>query len=162
MRRFGVLSLLLLTGCLYSLSGGGGLPRHIRTVAVIPFENETANPEVAGELHLALRKTLGDRLGLREAPETRANAIVTGTVRKYEPDVPVGFSADPALATTARRRVQVVIDVKIVDQTTGKTLYEKAGLQAEGEYAERAEPTGRKQALERIVNDIIEGAQSQW
>jgi hypothetical protein len=162
MRRFGVLSILLLTGCLYSLSGGGGLPRHIRTVAVIPFENETANPEVAGELHLALRKTLGDRLGLREAPETRANAIVTGTVRKYEPDVPVGFSADPALATSARRRVQVVIDVKIVDQTTGKTLYEKAGLQAEGEYTERAEPSGRKQALERIVNDIIEGAQSQW
>jgi hypothetical protein len=162
MRRFGVLSLLLLTGCLYSLSGGGGLPRHIRTVAVIPFENETANPEVAGELHLALRKTLGDRLGLREAPENRASAIVTGTIRKYEPDVPVGFSANPALATTARRRVQVVVDVKIVDQTTGKTLFERAGLQAEGEYAERSEPAGRKQALDRIVSDIIEGAQSQW
>jgi hypothetical protein len=162
MRRFGVLSLLLLTGCLYSLSGGGGLPRHIRTVAVIPFENETANPEIAGELHLALRKSLGDRLGLREAPESRANAIVTGTVRKYEPDVPVGFSADPALATTARRRVQVVVDIKIVDQTTGKTLFERAGLQAEGEYAERAEQAGRKQALDRIISDIIEGAQSQW
>jgi nicotinamide mononucleotide adenylyltransferase len=162
MRRFGVLSLLLLTGCLYSLSGGGGLPRHIRTVAVIPFENETANPEIAGELHLALRKSLGDRLGLREAPESRANAIVTGTVRRYEPDVPVGFSADPALATTARRRVQVVVDVKIVDQTTGKTLFERAGLQAEGEYAERAEQAGRKQALDRIISDIIEGAQSQW
>ena len=162
MRRFGVLSVLILTGCLYSLSGGGGLPRHIRTVAVLPFENETANPEVAGELHLVLRKSLGDRLGLREAPEGRASALVTGIIRKYEPDVPVGFSADPALATTARRRVQVIIDVKIVDQTTGKTLYERAGLSAEGEYAERAEPAGRKQALERIVNDIIEGAQSQW
>jgi hypothetical protein len=162
MRRFGVLSALLLTGCLYSLSGGGGLPRHIRTVAVIPFENETANPEIAGELHLQLRKSLGDRLGLREAPEARASAIVTGTIRKYEPDVPVGFSADPALATTARRRVQLVVDVKIVDQTTGKTLFERAGLRAEGEYAERAEQAGRKQALERIVNDIIEGAQSQW
>jgi lipopolysaccharide assembly LptE-like protein len=162
MRRFGVLSVVLLTGCLYSLSGGGGLPRHIRTVAVIPFENETANPEVAGELHLALRKSLGDRLGLREAPENRASAIVTGTIRTYEPDVPVGFSANPALATTARRRVQVIVDVKIVDQTTGKTLFERAGLKAEGEYAERSEPAGRKQALERIVNDIIEGAQSQW
>ena len=162
MRRFGVLSVLILSGCLYSLSGGGGLPRHIRTVAVLPFENETANPEVAGELHLVLRKTLGDRLGLREAPEGRASALVTGTIRKYEPDVPVGFSADPALATTARRRVQVIIDVKIVDQTTGKTLFERSGLSAEGEYAERAEPAGRKQALERIVNDIIEGAQSQW
>ena len=162
MRRFGVLSVLVLSGCLYSLSGGGGLPRHIRTVAVLPFENETANPEVAGELHLVLRKTLGDRLGLREAPEGRASALVTGTIRKYEPDVPVGFSADPALATTARRRVQVIVDVKIVDQTTGKTLFERSGLSAEGEYTERAEPAGRKQAIERIVNDIIEGAQSQW
>ena len=157
MHRFGVLSLIVLSGCLYSLSGGGGLPRHIKTVAVIPFENETANPEVSGELHLALRKSLGERLGLREATEERANALVTGTIRRYEPDVPVGFSADPARATTARRRVQMV-----VDQTTGKTLFERAGMQAEGEYAERAEQAGRKQALERIVNDIIEGAQSQW
>lgn len=162
MRRFGVLSVLVLSGCLYSLSGGGGLPRHIRTVAVLPFENETANPEISSELHLALRKSLGDRLGLREAPEGRASAIVTGTVRKYEPDVPVGFSADPALATTARRRVSVVVDVKIVDQTTGRTLFERNGLSAEGEYAERAEQAGRRQALDRIVSDIIEGAQSQW
>ena len=43
-----------------------------------------------------------------------------------------------------------------------QTLFERAGLKAEGEYAERSEPAGRKQALERIVNDIIEGAQSQW
>jgi hypothetical protein len=153
---------LLLTGCLYSLSGGGGLPRHIRTVAVIPFENETANPEIASELHLELRKSFSDRLGVREAPEARANALVTGTVRRYEPDVPVGFSADPSRATTARRRVQVTVDVKIVDQTTGRVLFERAGLQAEGEYAERAEPEGRRQALQRIVSDIIEGAQSQW
>lgn len=162
MRRFGVLSVLFLTGCLYSLSGGGGLPRHIRTAAVLPFENETPNPEISGELHIALRKALGDRLGLREAPEARANAIVTGKVTKYEPDVPVGFSADPARAASARRRLQVVVDVKIIDQTTGKTIFERTGIRAEGEYAEREEQAGRKQALERIVNDIIEGAQSQW
>lgn len=162
MRRFGVLSALVLVGCFYSLSGGGGLPRHIRTVAVIPFENETSNADVPAELHLELRKAMESRLGVREAPEARANAVVTGIIRRYEADVPVGFSADPTRATTARRRVQVVVDVKIVDQTTGKTLFERAGLSAEGEYAERAEPAGRKQALERIVTDIIEGAQSQW
>jgi hypothetical protein len=162
MRRFGVLSAILLAGCLYSLSGGGGLPRHIRSVAVIPFENETASSEVPAELHLELRKAMESRLGVREAPEARANAVVTGTIRRYEADVPVGFSADPARATTARRRVQIVVDVKIVDQTTGKTLFERAGLSAEGEYAERAEPEGRRQAIERIISDIIEGAQSQW
>jgi hypothetical protein len=35
-------------------------------------------------------------------------------------------------------------------------------MQAEGEYAERQEAAGRKQAIDRIVNDVIDGAQSQW
>jgi hypothetical protein len=32
----------------------------------------------------------------------------------------------------------------------------------EGEYSERFEAEGRKQAINRIVNEVIEGAQSQW
>jgi hypothetical protein len=160
-RRFGVASLLLLAGCIYKFSGGG-LPGHIRTVAVLPFENQTAAAEVTRELSDALRKAMQSRLGLRDASENPANAVVRGTITKYEPDVPVAFSADPNQATTARRRLQIVIDVSIVDQTNGKTLWERKGLSAEGEYAERAEPEGRRQALERIVNDVIEGAQSQW
>ncbi|MEO7964372.1 MAG: LPS assembly lipoprotein LptE [Gemmatimonadaceae bacterium] len=166
MKRFGVVSIVLatclLTGCFYSLSGGGGLPKQIRTVAVIPFENETANPEITAELHQELRKTLLDRLGLRDASEQRANAVVTGKITAYEPDVPIGFSADPTRSTSARRRLQLTVDVQIVDQTTGRTLFEKKGVSAEGEYAEREEPAGRKQAIQRVVNDIVEGAQSQW
>src|SRR5688500_14447112 len=102
------------------------------------------------------------RLGLRDAQEDRATAIVRGTITKYEPDVPVAFSADPNQATTARRRLQIRVDVEIVDQPTGRTLWTRKGVTAEGEDAERAETEGRQQALERIVNDVIEGAQSQW
>jgi hypothetical protein len=160
-RRFGVVSVLALAGCLYKFSGGG-LPSHIRTVAVLPFENQTAAAELTVELSDALRKAMQSRLGLRDASEARATAVVRGTITKYEPDVPVAFSADPNQATTARRRLQISVDVEIVDQTNGKTLWTRKGLSAEGEYAERAETEGRKQALERIVNDVIEGAQSQW
>ena len=160
-RRSGVASLLILAGCLYKFSGGG-FPSHIRTVAVLPFENQTAAAELTRELSDALRKAMQSRLGLRDASENRANAVVRGTITKYEPDVPVAFSADPNQATTARRRLQIIVDVQTVDQTNGKTLWERKGLAAEGEYAERAEPEGRRQALERIVNDVVEGAQSQW
>lgn len=167
MRPSGVRSLVLplllaLSGCLYTFSGGSGLPRHIRTVAVIPFENATANPDVATELHRELREAFRSRLGLREAPEGRATAIVRGTITRYEADVPVGFSADPARAATARRRVQIAVDVEVFDATTGQNLFQRRGLSAEGEYAESEEAAGRQQALERIVNDIIDGAQSQW
>ena len=160
-RRFGVVSLLLTAGCLYKFSGGG-FPSHIRTVAVLPFENQTAAAELTRELSDALRKSMQSRLGLRDASEARANAVVRGTITKYEPDVPVAFSADPNQATSARRRLQISVDIEIIDQTNGKTLWERKGLSAEGEYAERAEPEGRRQAIERIVNDVIDGAQSQW
>jgi hypothetical protein len=160
-RRFGVVSVVALAGCLYKFSGGG-LPSHIRTVAVLPFENQTAAAELTLELSDALRRAMRSRLGLRDASEARATAVVRGTITKYEPDVPVAFSADPNQATTARRRLQISVDVEIVDQTNGKTLWTRKGLSAEGEYAERAETEGRKQALERIVNDVIDGAQSQW
>jgi len=154
--------LLALVACMPYSFAGGGLPRHIRTVAIIPFDNETPSPELQRELLEELRNGIRSRLGLRDATEDRANAVVRGTITKYEPDVPVAFSADPSKATSARRRLQIVVDVQIIDQTTGKTLWERKGLSAEGEYAERGEEVGRRQAIQRIVSDVIEGAQSQW
>jgi len=160
----GLLALLFtatLTGCLYGFAGGG-LPTHIRTVAVMPFDNETATPELPRELQEALRQGMQARLGLRDAPEERASAVVRGTITRYELDIPVGFSANPNQATSARRRLRVLVDIEIVDQVTGKVLWQKTGVSAEGEYADRGEAEGRKQAIERIVTEIIEGAQSQW
>ena len=164
MRRSGVYSLVLvaLTACFPYGFTGGGLPSHIRTVAIVPFENQTATPELPRELSDALRTRLHDRLGLRDASEAKANAIVRGTVQRYEVDIPIGFSAGNRQATTAKRRLELVVDIEMVDQVTGKTLWQRKGLLAEGQYQERGEADGRKQAIDRIVNDIIEGAQSQW
>ena len=156
-----LLACVTASACIYGFAGGG-LPRDIRTVAVLPFENETPAPELQRELSEELRKAMSSRLGLREAPEEKASAIVRGTIVRYEIDVPVAFSANPAQATSARRRLQVVVDVEIVNQLTGKTLWSRKGISAQGEYAENAEAAGRKQAIDRIVNDVIEGAQSQW
>ncbi len=164
MHRFGAYSLLLvaLTACFPYGFTGGGLPSHIRTVAIVPFENQTATPELSRELTEALRSRLHDRLGLRDAAESKANAIVRGTIQRYEVDIPIGYTASNKQATTARRLLQLVVDIEMVDQVTGKTLWQRKGLLAEGQYEERAEATGRKQAIDRIVSDVIEGAQSQW
>jgi len=155
------LLLLLATSCLYTFSGGG-LPRHVKSAAVLPFDNETPAAELPRELNDALRKAFESRLGLRSASESRAQALVRGTIVRYETDVAVGYSADPARASSARRSLSLTIDVTIVDQTNGRTLFERKGLSATGEYAERNEAEGRRQAIQRLVNDIVEGAQSQW
>lgn len=166
MRRFGILSLVLtlvtIGACVRYGFAGGGLPSHIRTMAVLPFENETASPELQRELFELLRRELRSRLGVREGAEATADALVRGTIKTYDVDIPVGFSADPQQAVTARRKLQVTIDIAIVDQSNGRILWERRGLRAEGEYAERAEAVGRRTALERLVNDVVEGAQSQW
>ena len=156
-------TLLLVAGCRYGYSfAGGGLPTHIRTAAVVPFDNRTPVAELQLEVAEALRSALERRLGLRSAPEARANAVIRGTIVGYDADVPVAYSADPSQASTARRRLALTIDVEIVDQQSAEVLFARQGLRAEGEYAEGGEALSRREAIDRIVRQIIEGAQSQW
>ncbi len=163
MRRSGALSILVaLSACFPYGFAGGGLPSHVRTVAVIPFENLTSAPELQQEITQALRAELKDRLGLREAAESRANAVVRGTIQRYETDIPIGFSATNKNQTSARRQLQIAVDIEMIDQASGKALWSRKGLIVEGQYEERGESAGRKQAIDRIVTELVQGAQSQW
>lgn len=149
-------------GCLYKFSGGGGLPSNLRTVAVQPFDNQTASADVQREVLEEVRKGMRDRLSLREATEQKADVVVRGVIVRYEVDLPAGVSADPRQTTSTRRRLQLVIDIEIVDQTTGRSLFKRQGVQAEGQYPEGGEAAGRKSAIETFVSEIVEGMQSQW
>jgi hypothetical protein len=169
-RRSGISSPILLFLVLFAVAGcvprygfaGGGLPSHIRTLATLPFDNETPNPDLQKELFDVMHRELQRRLGVRDAPQERADALARGVIRTYDADVPIAYSANPVQALTSRRKLQITLDVQIIDQTNGKTLWERKALREEGEYAERDEAVGRREAIRKIVNDIVEGAQSQW
>lgn len=154
-------ALLTAGGCLYSFSGGG-LPSRIRTIAVVPFENQTPVPDVQRQIADSLRTRLANRLGLREAPVDRANAVVRGTIRRYEVDIPVGYNAQSRAPTAVQRMLQIVLDIDVVDQATGKSLWSRKGYQVEGQYDERNEAVGRARAIDLIVTAIVDGVQSQW
>lgn len=165
MRRFGVLFgsvfVLSLTSCMYSFAGGG-LPPNIGTMAIAPFDNQTTSPDLPKELYDRMHVELQRRLGVRDAPRERADALAHGTIVSYDADIPVSFSADPNQAITARRHLQITIDVEIVDQSNGHVLFQGKALRQEADYAERAEPEGRRLAIEKLVQKIIEGVQSNW
>ena len=165
MRRFGgflaSLALLSATGCIYSFAGGG-LPPNIRTMSIGAFDNQTASPDIPKELYDQMHAQLDRRLGVRDAPSDRADAVVHGTVVSYDADVPVGFSANPQQAVTAQRRLQITIEIEIVDQSNGHVLYTQKALRAEADYAERAEANGRAKAIDKLVQQIIDGVQSNW
>ena len=162
--RFSLIVALLMTvaGCWPYGFAGGGLPSNIHTVAVLPFENETPQAELQREVWEALRSEMKSRLGLRDAPEARADAIVRGTLLRYDTGIPIAISANRGQVTSARRKLQIVCDIEIVDQKTGKLLWQRKGITAEGEYEEPNEVNGRRDALQKLVADVIEGAQSQW
>ncbi len=153
-------ALLLVPGCRYHLNGGG-LPADIKSVAIIPFDNETASAELQHELNEALRGSFASKLGLKEAGEDKASAVVRGKIVSYDLDVATAFSANPAQATSSRRQLKVSVHVEIFDTIRNKSLW-TGDLVAVGDYPEGGEASGRKQAIEKIVTDVIQGAQSQW
>lgn len=149
-----------LAGCLYGFAGGV-LP-DVKTVAILPFENDTPEPALTQEVNDAVREAIEGRLGLRLAGEANADAVVRGRVVRYDPDLPVAFQPGQGQVTVTRRKVQLTVDVEIVNQREGKTVWKRQGLSVDGEYDPPQEAQGRKLALQKLVNDIVDGAQSQW
>lgn len=157
-----VAAALATTGC-YGFAGGG-LPPEIKTVAVLPFENLTPEPTLTQEVLASVREAVQSRLGLRPAGEAQADALVRGTITRYEPDLPVAYTGtgNANQVTVTRRLVQITLDVEIVDQKGGRTLWKRQGLTVQGDYEPGQERQGRDNALDKLVTNIVEGAQSQW
>jgi hypothetical protein len=157
------LSTVGLAGCLYGFAGGG-LPPNIKTVALLPFDNQTSEPTLTQEVAVRVRDAVQSRLGLRAASEAQADAVVRGTISRYEPDIPVQYTGNEGQSqvSVTRRLVHITVSVQIQDQRAGKPLWERSGLLLEGDYDQGQEAQGRQKALDKLVTYIVEGAQSQW
>jgi len=113
------------------------------------------------EVNDAVLEAFQGRLGLRPAAEANADAVVRGRVVRYESDVPLSFQSGQRPDVT-RRQVQITVDVELFNQRDNKSLWQKQGLTVVGEYPPPQEAAGRKVALQKLVNDLVDGAQSQW
>ncbi|HET7023963.1 MAG TPA: DUF4136 domain-containing protein [Gemmatimonadales bacterium] len=151
-----------MSGCFYGFSGGG-LPNEIRTVAVLPFDNLTSDPTLTQDVNIAVRNAMEQNLGLRQAGADQADALVRGTITRYDPDVPVAYTGTAQnQVSVTKRLVEITVSIEIVDQKQNKTLWQKSGLMVQGDYDPGREQDGRKKALDQLVNNLVEGAQSQW
>src|SRR5439155_10014552 len=73
---------IVLAACPYGFAGGT-LP-NVKTVALLPFDNDTSEPALTQEVSDAVRQALEGRLGLRVATEATADAVVRGRVVRSE------------------------------------------------------------------------------
>ncbi|HET9384905.1 MAG TPA: LptE family protein [Gemmatimonadales bacterium] len=150
---------LWLAGCIYGFAGGT-LP-NVKTVAILPFDNDTPEPALTQEVSEAVRQAFEGRLGLRVAPEATADALVRGRIARYDPDVPIALLPGQGEVTVTKRKVQLAVDVEILNQREGTTVWKRQVL-VDGEYNPGREREGRRIALDKLVNEIVDGAQSQW
>ena len=135
----------------------------IKTVAILPFDNETPEPALTTEVATAVHQAIEDRLGLRPAGEQSADAVVRGRISRYDADLPLTMqTATGQPPNVTRRQVQITVDIAIVDQRDGKTLWQHQSLTVTGDYQPPSELEGRKVALDKLVTEIVTGAQSQW
>jgi hypothetical protein len=131
-------------------------------VAILPFDNQTPEPALTQEVADAVREAIEGRLGLRSAGEASADAVVRGRISRYDADLPLAVQTGVGQANVTRRQIQMTVDVAIVDQRDGRTLWQRQGLTVTGDYQPPQEADGRKVALQKLVTEIVDGAQSQW
>ncbi len=152
-------------GCNYGFQSGTGFV-NVETVAVLPFENETTRFELTDELHQFMLQNLPRALGLRPAGEDVADVVVRGTIASYQlsaPDYRAGADGSPR-PEVLQRQVSVTVRVEIIDLRENVILWEEANLRADGQFADgsQTEDDGKQQALDFLVQRIVDGAQSNW
>ncbi len=155
---------VLASGCNYSFRAGSFPPPHIRTIAIEPFGNETARFELSAELYDELLRNLPSALGIRTAGADVADAIVRGSITRYDvvtPNYRAAQAGQPA--QVLQRQVNISVSVEIIDLVENVILWESSNVMALGEFAEGApEDGGRARAIELLVREIVDGAQSNW
>jgi hypothetical protein len=157
----------LLSAC-YRFTGGG-LPNHVRTVAVLPFDNETVQPLLETDIQRELQTSLPRNLGVRLAEQALADAVVRGRVTGYEEIAasvrPTGMGLPGAnQVPVIQRQIRILYDAEIYDLREDRPIWRTQGNSVIGTFQPESETpdAGRARAIRELVTRMVEGAQSQW
>ncbi|NJD11474.1 MAG: DUF4136 domain-containing protein [Gemmatimonadetes bacterium] len=155
-----------LSGCIYGFRGGGGLPDHIRTIYIAPFENQTDKPELDPQIFRALNEQLPRALGLRLAGEQNADLVVTGKIVRYD-DVASNYRPGQQNTNSINvelQQVSISLAIQLVDVRDNLVRWESSSLVGRGEYKPSGgtDEAARTVAIKQIIQQVVDGAQSQW
>jgi hypothetical protein len=155
---------LLSASCLYGFSGGGGLPEHIKTIAVPPVQNQTERLVLAERMTQGLLQAVQERLGAQVASEEQADAVIDVRLTEYREEALSFEGREEVGANVFQRRVSVRASVEIQDRLRERTLWESSAVSGVGEYnpEEETEEAALDVAVENLIQKIVNGAQSQW
>ncbi len=124
--------LLAAAGCGYGLQGRVSfLPPHVRVIALAPFENRTARPEIEQRVTEQVARELAKRGGYRVVNDTAgAHALLEGAI--------LDFRTSPVQFTQEGRATQVEavvsIQATLIDLANDQVLWSQSGLLFREQY----------------------------
>jgi hypothetical protein len=154
---------VVVAGCNYSFSQGSGFPSDIRTLYIAAFDNETVQLDLDNQIFRMLSERVPRALGIRPGGEGTADAIIRGRIMRYD-DIAQTRPGQPGTIEVLQHQVQITVAVQIIDVRRNEILWESTGVTGRGEYRpdSQTDDAARLLAIESIVRQVIDGAQSQW
>lgn len=160
-----MLAAALLAPACYSFSGGGGFPSDVQTIYIAPFENQTDRFELEEQIFRELTEVLPRSLGVRPGGEEVADAIVRGRIMRYDDGAQSYRSGQqPGQVQVLQHQVTITVSIEIIHVARNEILWESSNVTGRGEYRPdtQTDEVARTTAIELLVQQIIDGAQSQW
>jgi hypothetical protein len=147
------------TECYKPVGSVDGLPKHIKTLAIPPFQNPSLRYKVEQRFTSAVVDEAIHRsrsLKIVSSPEG-ADAVMNGTIK--------GFYFRPVLIDDQGRarlfEITITVEVTVRDQTTNKVLFNNPYYVFRGEYEISGDPktyfNEEGAATDRIARDFARG-----
>ncbi|MCH8824990.1 MAG: hypothetical protein IH984_15955 [Planctomycetes bacterium] len=163
-----LMNMLLIAGCASDPTQGYApvsvYPDNISTVAVNIFKNNSFSREIEFELADALVKEIEARSPYKVTSSSRADTILTGTVRNVQRDQ---LSKSRLTGLSEEVLLSVTIDFKWTDQRTGRSLVERKSFTGHAPFFP-SRPTGELIELgefavvQLLARDIVNEMQANW
>jgi outer membrane lipopolysaccharide assembly protein LptE/RlpB len=151
---------LIVSGCgVYTFSGA--VPGHLKSIAVPPFENQTAEFGLAEDLSAALIDEFLDDNSFKVLDLRQADAVIYGTIVRIH-DAPSTYSSNESVQ---EYKVTITARVRYEDLVKGKIIWDETissfgTFPTGGGLAERAE--GIDEAVKKLTEDILNKTVSGW
>lgn len=149
-------AIIALTGCGYHTGGQGNLlPKDLRTIAILPWNNATTQYKLPAYMSEAISREIISRTRYNVvADPAKADATISGSVVNMFNSATI---YDPVSGRSTGARIMVQVQVKLVDKN-GKVLFVRPNLEFRDRYelaVDTRQYIDESQAtLERISRDM--------
>jgi hypothetical protein len=124
---------MFLGNCGYHVSGHADLlPKNIRTIAVVPFDNATMRARLPQSLAAALTREFITRTRYRIVSDpNEADAVLKGSIHQL-----VAFPTvfDPVTGRSTAIQIAVALQVRLENRATGAVLFQRPNMELRERY----------------------------